>query len=127
MQSNYTYKFVPPNTPEFAELQAFAKTFDHEIIAHPNINVYAYYRDGVLFGYHDHVFLPVVYPAFHPDFTLPKDVMRVCSDWKAHLQFQGQGGYIGVPTEGKRPNFTNRIMEKLGLKRCFRELFTLNN
>jgi hypothetical protein len=121
------YRLVVPNTPAFSELQEFAKSFDHEINAHPNINVYAHYRDGVLFGYSDHVFIPVVYPAFHPELTRPQDVLQVTSDWKAHLQFQGGSGFIGVPTEGQRPNFTDKVMEKLGLKRCFRELFTLNN
>jgi hypothetical protein len=127
MRSHITYKQVFPNTQEFAELQSFAKTFDHEITAHPNIAVYAHYRDGVLFGYSDHVYMPVVYPAFHPEYTRPQDVIQVCSDWKAHMQFQGGFGYIGVPTDGKRPNFTDKVMKKLGLIRCFRELFTINN
>lgn len=127
MRNQITYKLVIPNTPEFVQLQEFAKSFDHEIYPHPNIAVYAHYRGDTLFGYSDHVYMPVVYPAFHPDYTTPKDVMQVCSDWKAHLQFQGGFGFIGVPTAEKRPNFTDKIMEKLGLKRCFRELFAINN
>jgi hypothetical protein len=127
MRSQITYKLVIPNTLEFTQLQEFAKSFEHEIHAHPNIAVYAHYRDGVLFGYSDHVYIPVIYPAFHPELTRPKDVIQVTSDWIAHMQFQGGFGYIGVPTEEKRTNFTDKIMEKLGLKRCFRELFTINN
>lgn len=127
MTQKYEYKLVVPNTKEYAELQEFARSFDHVIEPHPSINTYAHYRDGVLYGYSDHVYLPVIYPAFHPEFTRPQDVLRVTSDWKAHLQFQGGAGYIGVPIEEQRTNFTDKIMEKLGLIRCFRELFTINN
>jgi hypothetical protein len=107
------------------ELVDFAEEFDHKIIEHPNINVYAHYRDGVLFGYSDHVFMPTVYPAFHPKYTRPQDVIQVMSDWKAHSQLSNSPGYIGVPLIDERPNFTNEIIQKLGLTPLKREVYSL--
>jgi hypothetical protein len=125
MKSTIDYRFVPTGSPEYKELQKFAKSFDHEINESSNINTYAHYRDGILFGYSDHVFLPVTYPAFHPEFTRPKDVIQVMSDWRAHIQLGSRIGYIGVPTNEGRPNFSDEIMNKLGLKSCKREIYYL--
>jgi hypothetical protein len=128
MRSSIKYKFVPPNTQEFQQLQTFAKSFDHEIIQHPQINVYAHYRDDVCFGYSDHVFVPTIYPAFHPALTRPRDVIQVMNDWRAHTQLSGSQGYIGVPLESEagRKNFPDPIMNKLGLVRMNRELYIPN-
>ena len=115
MRSKMQYKLVQKGTNEFLELADFAEDFDHKIIEHPNINVYAHYRDGELFGYSDHVFIPTIYPAFHPKFTRPRDVMQCMSDWITYSQITNSPGYIGVPLKDERTNFTNEIMEKLGL------------
>lgn len=123
MRSSISYRYIAPNTEEFAQMQTFAKSFDHEIKASPNVNLYAHYRDDVCFGYSDHVFLPTIYPAFHPEFTRPRDVIQVMNDWKAHSQLSGKMGYIGVPTEEGRPNFPNEVMSKLGLVRLNREIY----
>jgi hypothetical protein len=125
MRPKITYKLVPYGTEEFQKLQLFAKSFDHEIVAHPQINVYAFYRNDICFGYSDHVFIPTMYPAFHPALTKASDVIQVLSDWRAHLQFSGNSGYVGVPTPecSGRANFPQSIMEKLGLKRIERELY----
>jgi hypothetical protein len=125
MRSSIKYKFVSPNTQEFQQLQTFAKSFDHEIVPHPQINVYAHYRDDICFGYSDHVFTPVIYPAFHPALTRPRDVIQVMNDWRTHTQLSGNAGYIGVPLESEagRANFLNPIMNKLGLVRMNRELY----
>jgi hypothetical protein len=123
MRSRIEYKLVQPGTQEFKDLQEFAKSFDHTIIEHPRINVYAHYRDGVLFGYSDHVFLPTVYPAFHPEFTKPSDVIQVMNDWRTQSQFNGNVSYIGVPTGDGRPNFSDDVMAKLGLTKTNREVF----
>ena len=125
MRSKIEYKLTPNGTNEFLELVDFAEEFDHKIIEHPNINVYAHYRDGVLFGYSDHVYMPIVYPAFHPKHTRPQDVIQVMSDWKAHSQLSNSPGYIGVPLNDERTNFTNAIMEKLGLTPLKREVYSL--
>jgi len=80
-----------------------------------------------LFGYSDHVYLPVVYPAFHPAHTRPQDVIQVMSDWRAHAQLSGGLGYIGVPLIGDRPKFTNDIMSKLGLTKMNREIYSYDS
>jgi hypothetical protein len=49
------------------------------------------------------------------------------SDWKAHSQLSGQPSYIGVPLINDRPNFTNEIMNKLGLTNMDREIYNMNN
>jgi hypothetical protein len=128
MKPVITYRLVPRGTPEFEDLQRFAGTFNHTLVPHPQINVYAHYRDGVLFGYSEHVFIPTVYPAFHPEFTRPQDVVQVMNDWKAHVQFSGALGYIGTPLNDDwgRLNFTDKVMDKLGLYRMAREIFSLN-
>ena len=125
MRSQIDYRFVLPNSREFDELQSFARSFDHEIQPHPSKSVYAHYSEGVLFGYSDHVYLPTVYPAFHPKYTKPKNVIQVMSDWKAHCQLSGKVGYIGVPFDNNNGigNFPEEIMSKLGLIRLNREIY----
>jgi len=125
MRPQIEYKLLQNGTNEFLELVDFSEEFNHKIIEHPNINVYAHYRNGVLFGYSDHVFIPTIYPAFHPKYTRPQDVIQVMSDWKAHSQLSNSPGFIGVPLADERPNFTNQIIEKLGLTPLKREVYSL--
>jgi len=125
MKSRVEYRQVAPGTQEFFDLQAYAKTFDHEITPNPRINVFAHYRNGVLFGYSEHAFLPTVYPAYHPEFTKPQDVIQVMQDWRVLSQINGSPGFMGVPLVDGRPNFSDEIMNKLGFTRTFRELFLI--
>jgi hypothetical protein len=125
MKPKIEYKLLHSGTNEFLELVDFAEEFDHIIIEHPNINVYAHYRNGQLFGYSDHVYIPTVYPAFHPKHTRPQDVMQVMNDWRAHSQLSNSPGFIGVPLADERPNFTNEIIKKLGLTPLKREVYSL--
>jgi len=125
MRPQIEYKLLQNGTNEFLELVDFSEEFNHKIIEHPNINVYAHYRNGVLFGYSDHVFIPTIYPAFHPKYTRPQDVIQVMSDWKAHSQLSNSPGFIDVPLADERPNFTNQIIEKLGLTPLKREVYSL--
>jgi len=127
MRTRIEYRYLPNNTQEYANLQQFAKTFDHEIIPNSNINTYAHYSDGKLFGYSDHVFMPTIYPAFHPEYSQPKDVIQVMNDWRAHTQLSGKMTYIGVPMpdDSHRANFPQSVMEKLGLVRMKREVYSV--
>jgi hypothetical protein len=127
MRTRIDYKLIPKDSFEFGNIQDFAESFDHKIVDHPNINVYGHYRDGQLFGYSDHVFLPVVYPAFHPQYTKPQDVIQVMRDWRAHAQLSGGMGYIGVPLVNDRPNFSNEVMTKLGLTKTDREIYSYDS
>jgi len=127
MRTRIDYRLIPKDSFEFGNIQDFAESFDHKIVDHPNINVYGHYRDGQLFGYSDHVFLPVVYPAFHPQYTKPQDVIQVMRDWRAHAQLSGGMGYIGVPLVNDRPNFSNEVMTKLGLTKTDREIYSYDS
>jgi len=126
MRSVIHYKYVQPNTAEFEKMQTFAASFDHCIMPDPNTNVHAFYRDNVCFGYCDSVYLPVVYPAFHPALTRPRDVIQAMSDWRASTQWAGKRGYVGVPSnnDGGKGNFPEETMNKLGLVRLNREIYS---
>jgi len=106
-------------------MQTFAKSFNHEIVPHHKISVYGLYRGDICFGYTEHVYVPTVYPAFHPMLTRPQDVLQVMSDYRANSQLSGTPLYVGVPLDGYRENFPNQVMNKLGLQRHEREIFTL--
>jgi hypothetical protein len=124
MRTQIHYKLVTPGTKEFVALQEFAKTFGHTIHENPRINTYAMIRDNVLFGYFDHVFMPIVYPAFHPDFTNPRDIIRALDDVRASSEVNGNFMFVGVPTvEGGRPNFPDEVLSKIGLTKTNREVF----
>ena len=126
MRQRLDYKLVPQGTQQFIELQEFAKSFDHEVTAHPSINYYGIYKAGVLIAYSAHVYLPVVYPAFHPDHVNPRDVIQVLQDFKSHLQISNTQGFIGTPTKQDRLAFTDEVMEKLGFDLATkREIFTM--
>jgi hypothetical protein len=120
------YKLIPQNTPEFVHLIEFAKSFDHDVIPHPNINYFGIYREGKLIAYSSHVYMPVVYPAFHPEYTNPRDVIQVLQDFKSHLQISNTQGFIGTPAKVDRLAFTDEIMKKLGFDlETKREIFTI--
>jgi hypothetical protein len=112
-------------TNEFLEAVDFAEEFDHKIVEHPNINVCGHYKDGNLVGYSDWVYIPTVYPAFHPKHTKPRDVYRVINDFVTFVQMSGSIGYIGVPKEDGRPNFSNEVMTKIGLTPMNREIYEI--
>lgn len=129
MRQSISYRQVIPNTDDFTRLQLFAKSFDHHIEPSTNVSVHALYRGDICFGYADCVYLPVTYPAFHPEVAIPRDVVQVMNDWKAHIQLSGQNGFIGVPLnnkngKGEQLNFPEETMNKLGLARLNRELYT---
>jgi hypothetical protein len=123
--SNIEDKSIPKGSEEFLKIVDFADSFDHNVVDHPQVNVIGHYKDGKLFGYSDHVYIPVLYPAFHPAHTTPRDVVQCLHDLKVYAQVSGSAGYIGVPLQDERTNFTNEIMAKLGLTRVNRELFSL--
>jgi hypothetical protein len=125
MPASIQYKRVYNGTSEFLELQNFADSFNHKIVEHPSINVFAHYKEGRLFGYSDHVFVPTIYPSFHPEHTRPRDVIQVMQDWRSHCQLAGSQGYLAVPLNNNdgKGNFPNEVMTKLGLTRLNRELY----
>lgn len=127
MNKRIDYKILRHGTNEFLEAVDFAQEFNHEIKEHPNINVLGHYRDGRLIGYSDWVYVPTVYPAFHPEHTNPRDVYRTINDLVTFVQISGSIAYIGVPTQEGRPNFSNEIMTKIGLIPMNREVYEVKS
>jgi hypothetical protein len=125
MRNHIEYKYVQPGTVDFQRMQTFAESFDHKIIPHPKINVYSFNRNDICFGYIDVVYIPVMYPAFHPELTKPKDVLDSYADFRAHAALSGNPLHLGVPLEKDRPNFPNSTMAKIGFQPMGRELFTI--
>lgn len=125
MNKRIDYKLLRHGTNEFLEAVDFAQEFNHEIVEHPNINVLGHYRDGNLIGYSDWVYIPTVYPAFHPKHTNPRDVYRVINDLVTFVQVSGSIAYVGVPTNEGRPNFPNEVMTKIGLTPLNREIYEI--
>jgi hypothetical protein len=123
MRNPVQWKHIPQNTPEFTQMQEFAKTFDHHIVPHCQTNLFSTSRDGVLFGYTEFVDNPIAFPAYHPMFTKPSDVLQCASDFRASCQLSGKAGYIGIPFSGDRPNFPENILAKLGFGKVYRELY----
>ena len=126
MSDPIIYRRLYHGTDDFKAVQDFAESFDHKIEQHPNISVFALIKNGKIFGYTDCVYLPTMYPAFHPEHTRPRDVMQVARDWAAHCQLSGSPGYLGVPFDNNngKGNFTEAKMLKLGLLRLNRELYS---
>lgn len=125
MNTRIDYKILRHGTNEFLEAVDFAQEFDHEIKEHPNINVVGHYRDNQLIGYSDWVYVPTVYPAFHPKHTRPRDVYRVINDYVTFVQMSGSIAYIGVPLRSDRPNFPDDVMTKIGLTPTNREIYEI--
>lgn len=119
------YKMLAHGTNDFLEAVDFAESFDHKIVEHPQIQVCGHYKNGQLIGYSDHVFIPTIYPAFHPDHCTARDVVRCMEDLKTYIQLTRGAGYIGVPLEQGRPKFSDEIMKKLGLSSINREIFCI--
>ena len=122
-------KFVEinPYTDDFTRMQQFAKTFDHEIGHWRNGKLVAFERDEKTFGYADIVYLPVAFPAFHPEVATPRGIMEVVDGWKSVCQFNHRGeGWIAVPLDETRKTFPTQMIEKTGFSKMNREIYLLN-
>jgi len=120
------FKEVAQFTPEFKSLQDFARTFDHTIHPMRNGRVFAFQREGKIFGYADVLYIPVAFPAFHPEHTDARKVAEVLSGWKANCQISSGGdGIIGVPLESDRQTFPTQMIEHAGFTRLKREIYGL--
>jgi hypothetical protein len=121
------FKEVAQFSPEFKSLQDFAKTFDHHIHPIRNGRVFAFQREGKVFGYADVLYVPVAFPAFHPEHTDARKVVEVLAGWKSHCQIgHGGDGIIGVPLEADRATFPTQMIENAGFVRTKREIYCLS-
>jgi len=117
---------ISPYSDDFRRMQQFARTFDHEIGPWKNGKLVAFERDEKTFGYADIVYLPVAFPAFHPEVATPRAIMDVVSGWKAVAQLSHGGeGWIGVPLDETRRTFPAQMLENIGFSKMNREIYTL--
>jgi hypothetical protein len=115
---------IHPQSEDFVRMQQFAKSFGHEIHPWRNGKVVAFERDEKTFGYADIIYLPIAFPAFHPEVTTPRGVMEVVHGWRAAAQLlHGGEGFIGVPLEGMRQTFPKEMIEGTGYSRMNREIY----
>lgn len=119
---------VSPYSDDFKRMQQFAKTFDHEIAPWRNGKLVSFERDEKTFGYADIIYLPVAFPAFHPQVTTPRGVADIISAWKATAQLSyGGEGWIGVPMDESRQTFPKQMLEKAGFSKMNREIYFLGD
>jgi len=113
---------------EFPKLQQFATTFDHVINPFASARVFEFQRGDTVFGYADVLFMPVVFPAFHPEITRPRDVVETLETWQ-HVCRVSHGGemLLGVPIAPERKTFPDAMLQKLGFACMKRELYNPTN
>lgn len=117
---------VSPFSEDFVRMQQFAASFDHTIVPQRNAKLFAFERDDKTFGYADIFYLPVAFPAFHPEVVTPRGVVEVVQGFKAHCQFVSAGeGFIGVPLDETRKTFPKEMIEGKGFYKMQREIYTL--
>lgn len=115
---------VPQYGDEFAKMQQFAKSFDHVINPMRNGKLVAFEKDDRVYGYADIIYLPIAFPAFHPEVTTARGVVEVIDGWKAHCQLSTGGqGFIGVPLEQDRKTFPPEMLENAGFSQMKREIY----
>lgn len=108
-------------------MQAFARSFDHNIDPFGSARVFAMSRGDVTFGYSDVIYLPIIFPAFHPGVTRPRDVVESIGGLRHYCQVaHGGEGIIGVPLDETRETFPREMLERQGFTRMQREIYSLN-
>lgn len=119
---------VPRFGEELIKMQAFARSFDHIINPGNNTRVFEFRKKDTTFGYADVIFIPVAFPAFHPEIATPRNVVETLQGWKSHCQIgYGGEGLLGVPLDGMVPTFPHSVIENAGFRKMKRELFSLVN
>lgn len=118
---------VPSYSEDYKKMQLFARSFQHTIVPSRGAKLFAFQRGDTTFGYADIVYLPIAFPAFHPELTSPRGVVEVVEGWRTHCQFATGGeGLIGVPTPELRQTFPQKQIENAGFLRINRELYSLD-
>lgn len=112
---------------EFPKLQAFAQSFDHIINPFASARVFEMTRGDTTFGYADVLFMPIVFPAYHPSVTRPRDVVESLETWR-HVCRISHGGemLLGTPLATERKTFPDQTLAKLGFTRLKREIYSVN-
>jgi hypothetical protein len=117
---------ISPFSDDFVKMQRFAESFDHTILPQRNAKLFAFERGDKTFGYADIFYLPVAFPAFHPEVTTPRGVIEVVEGFRSHCQFVSAGeGFIGVPIDETRNTFPKEMIEKQGILKMHREIYVV--
>ncbi|MCK9587978.1 MAG: hypothetical protein WC069_06450 [Candidatus Shapirobacteria bacterium] len=110
---------------DFAKLQLFAKSFEHYVNPFASARMFELRRKEQTFGYCDVVYLPVVFPAFHPGIASPRDVVETLQAFKhVHQVSHGGEGLLGVPIADERKTFPEELLGKMGFTRMKREVYS---
>lgn len=124
--SRIKFKEVSRFSDEFTRLQGFARSFDHVIQPAANGRVFEITRGDITVGYSDVLYVPVIFPAFHPGVTRPRDVVETITGWRRHCELSSAGeGLMGVPLAEERKTFPVEMLEKQGFVRMKREIYVL--
>ncbi len=100
-------------------LDAFAKSFDHEVTR--LFPIWIAHIDGRLVGYchlHPHV---LAYPAIHPDIS-PRDFYRLALTWFSKIKSEFGDPLVAVSQPG-----TENLFSKVGLKPFGKELYRIGS
>lgn len=125
--THLTFELVPNGTPRMDEVRAFAKTFDHEVEAHP-YPLFLAKKRGQFIGYVQMAVVPLAFPATHtdPNICRPRDTIEMIKAFTYWCKIQhGGNGFVTCPMDSK--TFTPAIMERLGFSRLNKELYVVNN
>ena len=119
---------VSPYSDDFARMQVFAKSFAHEIHPARNLKLVGFEREGRTFGYAEISYIPVAFPAFHPQLSTPRGVAEVLHAFKSQAQINhGGDGMIAIPQASARTTFSDRMLKKIGFASMQREIYVLTN
>lgn len=120
MSNEYGFEFIK-TVEQLDRLHTFAATFDHTIpsAAHPLV----VFKNGEDWkGFAQIITKPIVFPAWNPHVCTARDVQEGFTRVSGWLDLQYGGGFITAPTN-KETKFTEKVMNKLGSKRMFLELY----
>ena len=124
--SHIKFKEISSLSDDFVKIKSFAESFVHVINLMMTGRVFDITRGNITIGYADVVYLPTLFPAFHPELTRPRDVVEAIEGWKRHCEIATGGeGFIGVPLEGTRKTFPREMLEHRGFTRMNREVYAL--
>ena len=119
---------VYPGTEEYVKMQRFAESFQHTIAPCPGFKTVVFEREQRVFGYADVSYVPIGFPAFHPEVATPRAVHEIFQAWRAHGEIShGGGAIIAVPLDAERQTFPKAMIEGLGFRRMHRELYRMED
>lgn len=110
----HNLRIQPVDQSNLGELQAFARTFDHELepCEWPLYEAHNM-GNGKRLGYFFVTQHPIIYPSVHPHCT-PREVLEIGRMVKGRVEMFGKNAAVLVPQ--RTETFTPRIMQHLGFR-----------